>query len=45
MEQILEMYRHLLIKKAFVKGVFDEDPYHELIIEMLKCIRYFIKLE
>ena len=44
-EQIIEMYRPLLIKNALVGGVFDEDLYHELIIEMLKCIRYFRKLE
>ena len=44
-EQILEMYRPLLVKSALVKGVFDEDLYQELMIETLKCIRYFRKLE
>lgn len=44
-EQILEMYRPLLIKNALVNGVFDEDLYQELMIELLKCIRYFKKLE
>ncbi len=44
-EQIVEMYRPLLIKNALVNGVFDEDLYQELIVELLKCIRYFKKLE
>lgn len=44
-EQILEIYRPLLIKNALVNGIFDEDLYQELILETLKCIRYFKKLE
>lgn len=44
-EQILEMYRPLLVKSALVNGVFDEDLYQELMIETLKCIRYFRKRE
>lgn len=44
-EQIVEMYRPLMLKNALVAGVFDEELYHELIIETLKCIRYFRKLE
>lgn len=43
--QILEMYRPLLIKHSLVYGVFDEDLYQELVIETLKCIRYYRKLE
>ncbi len=45
LEQIVEMYRPLLIKKSLVKGVFDEELYQELMIELLKCIRRFQKLE
>ena len=45
MEQIVEMYRPLLVKNALVNGVFDEDLYQELMIELLKCIRYFKKLD
>lgn len=44
-EQIMEMYQPLLIKNALVNGVFDEDLYQELLIELLKCIRYFKKLD
>ncbi len=43
-EQIVVMYRPLLIKNALVDGVFDEDLYQELIIELLKCIRYYRSL-
>lgn len=39
--KILEMYHTLLIKSALVNGIFDEDLYQELIIEVLKCIKYF----
>ena len=45
MEEIVEMYRPLLVKNALVNGVFDEDLYQELMIELLKCIRYFKKLD
>ena len=44
-EQIVEMYRPLLIKNALVNGIFDEDLDQELTLELLKCIRYFKKLE
>lgn len=43
--QIIEMYRPLLIKNALVGGVFDSDLYQELVLETLKCIRYFKKME
>lgn len=44
-EQIVEMYRPLLIKNALVGGFFDEDLYQELMMEILKCIRYFRKID
>lgn len=44
-QQIVEMYRPLLIKNALINGVFDEDLYQELMVELLKCIRYFKKLK
>ena len=44
-EQVLEMYQPLLVKNALVNGVFDEDLYQELMLETLKCIRNFRKLE
>lgn len=40
-EQIIEMFRPMLIRNALVKGGFDEELYQELIIELLKCICYF----
>ncbi|EOS38338.1 hypothetical protein C808_02539 [Lachnospiraceae bacterium M18-1] len=43
-EQIVEIYRPLLIKNALVSGIFDEDLYQELVIELLKCIRYYRSL-
>lgn len=44
-EQMVEMYRPLLIKNALVNGIFDEDLYQELTLELLKCIRYFKKMK
>ena len=35
------MFRPMLIRNALVEGGFDEELYQELIIEVLKCIRYF----
>lgn len=43
--QIIEMYRPLLIKHFLVYGIFDEDLYQELVVETLKCIRYYRKVE
>ncbi len=40
-EQIIEIYQPLIIKNALVNGVFDEDLYQELMVELLKCIRTF----
>ena len=43
-EQILEMFRPMLIRNALIRGVFDEDLYQELAIETLKCIQRFKQL-
>ena len=43
MMEIIEMYRPLMVKYAVVNGRFDEDLYQELVIEVLRCIRYFRK--
>ena len=43
--QILEMFRPLLIKNSLVNGRFDEDLYHELRLDVLKCIRGFRELD
>ena len=44
-QQILEMYRPLLIKNSMVMGLFDEDLYQDLTVEVLKCIHRFQKIE
>jgi len=37
--QITDMYNPLLMKESIVDGVFDEDLYQELWLELLNCIR------
>lgn len=44
-EQILEMFRPMLIRNALIWGVFDEDLYQEFVIETLKCIQHFKQLK
>lgn len=44
-EQILTMYRPMLVRNSLVNGEFNEDLYQELVVEVLKCIQYFKKLE
>lgn len=44
-EQVLEMFYPMLIRNALIKGRFDEDLYQELVMETLKCIRYFQKID
>lgn len=43
-EQILDMYRPMLIRNSLINGWFDEDLYQELVIETLKCIQRFRKI-
>lgn len=40
-ENILMLYRPLLLKESIQSGVFDEDLYQELCITLIKCIRKF----
>lgn len=44
-EQILEMFRPMLIRNALIWGVFDEDLYQEFVIETLKCVQHFKQLK
>lgn len=37
-QEIIAMYRPLLVKEAVVNGVFDEDIYQELCETLLLCI-------
>ena len=39
--EIIEIYRPLMLKSAFVGGRFDEDLYQEYIYTILLCIRKF----
>lgn len=40
-ENILMLYRPLLLKESIWGGVFDEDLYQELCITLIKCIHIF----
>lgn len=40
-EELLNMYRPLLYKKALVDGIFDEDLFQELCLVFLTCISRF----
>lgn len=40
-QQVLEMYRPLLLKESISAGTFDEDLYQELCMTLLHCIRKF----
>ena len=40
-QQIIDMYKPLLIKESIPEGVFDEDLYQELVAVLLQCIRTF----
>lgn len=37
-EEIVRMYKPLLIKESVVNGVYDEDLYQELWLTLLQCI-------
>ncbi|HAP20410.1 MAG TPA: helix-turn-helix domain-containing protein [Lachnospiraceae bacterium] len=40
-QQILEMFRPMLIRNALVNSQFNKDLYQELSLEALKCIHNF----
>lgn len=44
-EQIIEMFRPMLVRNSLVNGWFDEDLYQELVIQMLKCIKLYMIIE
>ena len=37
--EVIVMYKPMLIKESVVNGVFDEDLYQELWLTLLNCIR------
>lgn len=40
-QEILGMYKPLLVKESIVDGAFDEDMYQELCLTLIYCIRKF----
>lgn len=40
-EEILKMYRPLIMKESIINGLFDEDLYQEQCIVLDKCIKQF----
>ena len=40
-EELLTMYRPLLVKESILFGTFDEDLYQELCLQMCICIQKF----
>ena len=41
MEELLNMYKPMLVKHAIINGMFDENLYQELCITLVKCIRMY----
>lgn len=41
MEELLNMYKPMLVKYAIINGMFDENLYQELCITLVKCIRMY----
>lgn len=41
LNDLIEMYRPLLIKNSLINGKFDEDLYQELICTLILCVRTF----
>ena len=39
--KIVEMYRPLVVKYSVVNGIFDEDLFQELNVEVVRCIRNY----
>lgn len=41
-EELLTMYKTLLMKEAVIDGVYDEDLYQQLCYRFLICIERFV---
>lgn len=41
-QQILEMYRPMLVKASLINGILDEDLYQEECLTLMKCIEQFV---
>ena len=39
LDEIIVMYKPMLIKESVVNGIFDEDLYQELCLTLLHCVR------
>ncbi len=40
-DEILAMYRPLLLKESIIDGIYDEDLYQEFCLTLLNCIQKF----
>ena len=40
-QQLLDMYKPLLLKESVDCGVYDEDLYQELCLTLLNCVQKF----
>ena len=40
-DEILAMYRPLLLKESILDGIYDEDLYQEFCLTLLNCIQKF----
>lgn len=41
-QELLEMYRPMLVKASIINGSFDEDLYQELCVVLVKSIAKFV---
>lgn len=41
LERALEMFKPCINKNSYVNGEFNEDIFHELNIELIRCIKKF----
>ena len=41
-QELLEMYRPMLVKASIINGSFDEDLYQELCVVLMKSIEKFV---
>lgn len=44
-EELLELYKPLLIRSSIVRGVFDEDLFQEQCIVLLRCIEHYNRFD
>lgn len=45
LEELLAIYKPLLVRSSFVRGSFDEDLFQEQCIILLKCIKQYDRFD